>query len=67
MTNFEKIKEDIAEMTAEEFSRCKHRLVNGYCEYTSDRILKCPKQEWKDGLSPCEQCMLKWLESEVKE
>lgn len=59
MTNLEKLKADIQDMTVEEFS-----LKIG--KYICDNI---PKENWCDesySLFGCDKCKLKWLESEVE-
>ena len=62
MTNFEKIKKEIAEMDAREFSK-KYKLsfndlyFDNYCVFYAEN--RCPK------LATCEDCRRIWLESEV--
>lgn len=60
MTNYEHIKE----MSVEEMARNKTTLFNGACKAKSPR--KCKKMLC-NGMSPCSQCALKWLNSEVEE
>ena len=61
MTNYERIKG----MSVEEMARNQTTLFNGACKAKSPR--KCEKSAFVNGMSPCSQCVLKWLNSEVKE
>ncbi|MDO4832098.1 MAG: hypothetical protein Q4A45_01685 [Clostridia bacterium] len=60
MTNFEKIKNmSIAEMAAGH-----NTLFTGACK--TDSPTECEKSEWVSGLSPCGQCVFKWLLEEAE-
>lgn len=69
MTNFEKIKS----MSAEEFTKKRHAIDADTCEQNKNGLdpLDCQRNKFvRCGfciLSPCDQCFLKWLESEVEE
>lgn len=60
MTNYERIKA----MSVEEMAKKCFVLFAGACK--AARPFRCPKKDIKDGLFPCEQCALKWLNSEVE-
>ena len=60
MTNYDRIKQ----MSIEEMAKYAMCILAHAC--TADRPKKCKKNLWKDGLSPCEQCVKQWLEMEVE-
>ena len=61
MTNYERIKA----MSAEEMARNQASL---FCLARKAEIpTKCEKWCVINGMSPCSQCVLKWLNSEVEE
>ena len=63
MTNFEKIKTDIQEMTVEELAASDYGCVGfhcGKCEYKN--IARCQGED-----TTCRKQYLKWLKSEVEE
>ena len=61
MTNYERIKA----MSVEEMAKNHSFLFYGAC--TAKSPLKCEKDAIEKGLTPCSQCVLKWLNSEVEE
>ena len=61
MTNYERIKA----MSVEEMAENHAYLFHGACKAKSPT--KCEKDVFENGLSPCSQCVLKWLNSEVEE
>lgn len=60
MTNFERIKA----MSVEEMARNQATLFARACK--AETPTKCKKERFINGMSPCSQCVLKWLNSEVK-
>lgn len=61
MTNYERIKN----MSVEEMAFAHRTLFAGACK--SDFPPGCEENEWISGLSPCGQCVFKWLLEEVEE
>ena len=61
MTNYERIKA----MSVEEMAKNHCTLFYGACKARS--TLKCEKNTIEKGLTPCSQCVLEWLNSEVEE
>ena len=61
MTNYERIKA----MSVEEMARNQAILFYGSCNI--EKSTECEKEDFANGLSPCSQCVLKWLNSEVEE
>ena len=61
MTNYERIKA----MSVEEMAKNHSYLFYEACTAKSPQ--KCEKTGFVNGLSPCSQCVLKWLNSEVEE
>ena len=61
MTNYERIKA----MSVEEMARNQTTLFCLACKAESPT--KCEKGCVINGMSPCSQCVLKWLNSEVEE
>lgn len=60
-TNFDKIKA----MSVDEMARNEATLFCRACKAKSPT--KCEKESTINGLSPCSQCVLKWLNSEAEE
>lgn len=60
-TQFDRLKE----MSVEKFAKESFVILGHGCKenYTDE----CPSKEWKNGLTPCEQCLVKYLESEVQD
>ena len=61
MTNYERIKA----MSVEEMAKNYYSLFHGPCKAKSPT--KCEKDLFENGFSPCSQCVLKRLNSEVEE
>ena len=61
MTNYERI----TAMSIEEMAREQATLFYGACKVENPR--ECEKEGFVNGLSPCSQCVLEWLNSEVEE
>ena len=61
MTNYERIKA----MSVEEMARNQAILFYGSCNI--EKSIECEKEDFVNGLSPCSQRVLKWLNSEVEE
>ena len=61
----EEYKEKVKAMSAEEMAK-NHSYL--FCDACTAKIPpKCEKTGFVNGLSPCSQCVLKWLNSEVEE
>lgn len=58
VTEFDRIKN----MSVDEFASNYFTLTTNYCEHPET----CKKVEWENGRTPCENCLAKWLESEVE-
>ena len=61
MTNYERIKE----MSVEGMAKNHSYLFYDAC--TAKSPLKCERHAIENGLTPCSQCVLKLLNSEVEE
>ena len=61
MTNYERIKA----MSVEEMARNQTTLFCLACK--AEIPTRCEKEGFVNGVSPCSQCVLKWLNSEVEE
>lgn len=61
MTNYERIKA----MSVEEMARENTTLFCRACKEENPE--ECEKEDFINGLSPCSQCVLEWLNSEVEE
>lgn len=61
MTNYERIKA----MSVEEMARENTTLFYRACK--AKKPGKCKKERFVNGMSPCCQCVLEWLNSEVEE
>lgn len=61
MTNYERIKT----MSAEEIARNQAILFHDSCKI--EIPTECEKENFVNGMLPCSQCVLEWLNSEVKE
>lgn len=63
-TQFDLFKEEVSNMTAKEFVEKRFVLFNKFCSAEDPK--ECTNHAWQGNLSPCEVCMLNFLESEVE-
>ena len=55
----------IRSMSDEELTHFKYGGGNPYCK--EEEPTDCRRSKWVNGLSPCEQCYLKWLKRPAEE
>lgn len=62
MTNGDKIRA----MTDQQLAKEAYTFLSGCCLVTrtgGDPLKDCKRMEFKNGLSPCQQCALEWLQT----